>query len=242
VCSSDLERLEVSIRTKLVNYLSEKYGPFFMHNKGVFKPLISIINPEGTTIEKGFYADLQVSIQRKMNEKHPEVFIKAFKNKYISEPFPPAWMSIEVLTMGELSKLFSNLEPEEDKATIAKYFNLPIPVFDSWLHSLSYVRNLCGHHSRLWNRDLAIDPKKLIEKQGRNKKKWLDGARVDNRRTFYTLCILKFFLDQIIPSNSFKEKFKDLMAKYPDVPVKFLGMPFDGNGDNTNWESLPVWN
>lgn len=30
-------------------------------------------------------------------------------------------------------------------------------VMESWLHSIVYVRNICAHHSRLWNRRLSIN-------------------------------------------------------------------------------------
>jgi abortive infection bacteriophage resistance protein len=26
----------------------------------------------------------------------------------------------------------------------------------SWLHTLTFIRNCCAHHSRLWNRELSI--------------------------------------------------------------------------------------
>ncbi|WGT25886.1 Abi family protein [Pseudomonas marginalis] len=28
----------------------------------------------------------------------------------------------------------------------------------SWLHTLTTIRNMCAHHSRLWNRELGIRP------------------------------------------------------------------------------------
>nr|WP_245153128.1 Abi family protein [Xanthomonas oryzae] len=28
----------------------------------------------------------------------------------------------------------------------------------SWLHALTSIRNICAHHSRLWNRELGIRP------------------------------------------------------------------------------------
>ncbi|MGE4307572.1 MULTISPECIES: Abi family protein [Bacteroides] len=28
----------------------------------------------------------------------------------------------------------------------------------SWLHSIVYIRNICAHHSRLWNKVLGVRP------------------------------------------------------------------------------------
>ena len=32
-------------------------------------------------------------------------------------------------------------------------------VFASWLRSLNYLRNVCAHHSRLWNRNIVDQPR-----------------------------------------------------------------------------------
>ena len=37
-------------------------------------------------------------------------------------------------------------------------FGLNHQILSSWLHSISYVRNLCAHHSRLWNHQMTIKP------------------------------------------------------------------------------------
>lgn len=50
-----------------------------------------------------------------------------------------------------------------DQKQIAKQYNLNYRVFCSWLHSLTYVRNICAHHGRLWDRRLSI--KMMIPKQ-----------------------------------------------------------------------------
>ncbi|WP_349293799.1 Abi family protein [Marinobacter sp. M3C] len=33
-----------------------------------------------------------------------------------------------------------------------------MPLLQSWLHTLTIVRNICAHHARLWNRELGIKP------------------------------------------------------------------------------------
>ncbi|HOG73259.1 MAG TPA: Abi family protein, partial [Tenuifilaceae bacterium] len=84
-----------------------------------------------------------------------EEFAKAFKNKY-SDPMPPSWMMLEVSSFGTLSSLYNYLHPSWDKREIAKHFGLADKVFSSWLHSIVYLRNICAHHARLWNREMQI--------------------------------------------------------------------------------------
>ena len=44
------------------------------------------------------------------------------------------------------------------KRKIAFEYGIPDSHFASWMHALSYVRNVCAHHKRLWNRQLQIKP------------------------------------------------------------------------------------
>jgi abortive infection bacteriophage resistance protein len=84
-----------------------------------------------------------------------EDFIIRFKEKY-NNPLPPSWMMLEITSFGSLSFVYSNLKPGRDKRTIANYFGLNERTFESWIHSIIYVRNICAHHGRLWNRDYSI--------------------------------------------------------------------------------------
>jgi abortive infection bacteriophage resistance protein len=68
-------------------------------------------------------------------------------------------MAIEVMSFGLLSKMYQCLE-NEVKIEIAKNYQIQIVhnVFGSWLHSFTYIRNLCAHNARIWNRKLFVKP------------------------------------------------------------------------------------
>jgi len=147
-------------------------------------------------------------------------------------------MSIELLTIGQLSRLFKALKKNQDRKDIASFFSLHHNVFASWLHSVTYVRNICAHHSRLWNRDFAIKPDILLTPQ----QAWLNiNFAGNNHRCFYFLCTLKYLLGNANPSNHFKNKLLTLIQKYPTVPIQFLGIPSDGNGNLVDWQNQPLW-
>ena len=67
-------------------------------------------------------------------------------------------MMLEVSSFGVLSSLYSQLKPGRDKRDIANYFGLSDKALVSWLHCIVYLRNICAHHSRLWNREMRIQP------------------------------------------------------------------------------------
>jgi len=87
-----------------------------------------------------------------------EEFINHYFGKYGEPAFPPSWMTLEVVSMGTLSKLFSALDRiNSSSRTIAKDLGLyKVEILKNWLHALSSLRNTCAHHSRLWNRRFTI--------------------------------------------------------------------------------------
>ena len=71
-------------------------------------------------------------------------------------------MAVEVMSLGVLSRMFVGLN-KNDQKQISKKYNLNHKVLCSWLHVLTYVRNICAHHGRLWDRILSI--KIILPKQ-----------------------------------------------------------------------------
>jgi abortive infection bacteriophage resistance protein len=111
-------------------------------------------------------------------------------------------------------------------------------VFESWLHTLTYVRNICAHHGRLWNKEFAVEPKKLKSPAA----PWvMDLYTLNNKRSFYFLCLLKYLLNIINPPNRLKEKLLALFEKYPQVPIRYMGIPHDKDGKVLNWANEALW-
>jgi abortive infection bacteriophage resistance protein len=146
-------------------------------------------------------------------------------------------MCLELLTIGELSHLYRGLRNNSDKKAIADFFDVHHTVFISWLHTLTYVRNICAHHSRLWNRDLAIEPNKLLKPVGN----WLSKPFENNKRVFYFLGVLKYMLLRVNNGNNMKFKMEKLFNSYPNIPIQYLGIPSDGKGNQLDWKNEPIW-
>ncbi len=228
-----IERVEVAIRTQIVYCLALKYNDaHWQDKKSVFKPPFQI---NKRTIDA--YGEIQQIIDNAKNTKHPEVFIKHYMREYQQPANPPSWMCLELLTIGELSRLYKGLASNTDKQMIASFFGLHHTVFTSWLHTLTYVRNICAHHARLWNRTFAIKPDVLKKPQ----RPWVDKAFENNQRTFYFICVLKYLLNAANPGNHLKEKLIRLFQKFESVPVRFMGIPTNTAGEMLDWVSQPLW-
>lgn len=229
-----IERLEIAIRTQFIYNMALHYkDSHWQDDKSLF--INPFYNKVGNLIDP--YSDLQSIISKAKTTRRPEVFIKHYLDTYNSPSNPPSWMCLELLTIGELSHIYRGLKNNADKKRIASFFDVHHKVFTSWLHTLTYVRNLCAHHSRLWNRDLAIEPNRLLKPVGN----WIGLEFQNNKRVFYFLSLVKYMLDRANPNNTLTKRIDNLLKKYPTVPVQFLGIPSDGNGKMLNWRNEPLW-
>jgi len=132
--------------------------------------------------------------------------------------------------MGQFSMFYSNTVKSVPRKSVADSFGVTETVFSAWLHTLVYVRNICAHHARLWNKDLRV-PVKLPKKTSN---KWLSNQNVANYKVYIILTIINYLLDTITPNHTFRQKVKNLLTKYPNVNVSAMGFP-------KGWDVDPFW-
>ena len=228
-----IERIEIALRTQVIYQLSHKYGPHWQDQGTLFQPPY-YIPKTGRTYD--VFQDIQKHINDELNKNKKVNFIEHYLNTYDNPPTPPSWMSVELLYFSELSKICQNLKLRKDRTDLANAFGVKDDkVFCSWLHTLNYIRNICAHHSRLWNILLDITPTKYLNKD--KSKVWLTDAEVktaQSSKLYYTLCVILYLLQTVNPKTKFRQHFRDLLAKYPKVNVGYMGFP-------TGWETHPLW-
>ena len=214
-----IEKIEISLRTRLIYHLSHEFDPWWFQNTSLFIDTQALIK----TLS---------SIQEEV-ERSKDIFIKEHRKKYKADlRFPPAWKTLELTSIGSLSKLYGNLKNDiKSKKIIAKELGAVNHTYlPSWLQSIAQIRNYCSHHSRLWNKNLPGSPKMLSKPPF----KWLVHAPTDNSKLYLHLCIMKYLLNIIVPENSFTIKLTRLLSKYPNVDPNALGL-------KDNWEREELW-
>lgn len=82
---------------------------------------------------------------KKQNGKHEA--ITHYMNKY---GFIPPFILIKILTLGELSKLYSVLK-QSDRQNISKNFKISDKVLKQIITNMSLIRNICAHNERLFS-------------------------------------------------------------------------------------------
>jgi abortive infection bacteriophage resistance protein len=214
-----IEKIEISLRTKLIYHLSHEFDAWWFQNTELFSDTKALVKTLAT---------IEDEIARSK-----DAFIKEHKKKYKDDlRFPPVWKTLELTSFGALSKLYGNLNNTiKSKDTIAVEFGAVNHTYlPSWLQSIAQIRNYCAHHSRLWNKNLPGTPK-LLSKPPHP---WLNDVPKNTQKLYVHLCIMRYMLNIIVPENSFSSKLQELIKKYPNVDPTALGL-------TEHWEQEPLW-
>lgn len=136
------EQVELSLRGRLECSARRQFGSHWWADPGAFR--------------HGF--DHQAFLRRAaavLDRAHDPATRSAWADRRHERV--PFGMLAEELSLGELSRLVSGVEPRTH-AEIAAAFRLPPPTLRSCLQHLTHVRNCCAHHIRLWGRRLRVPP------------------------------------------------------------------------------------
>lgn len=229
-----IERLEIAIRTQIIYQLSHKYGSHWQDDPSIFNPPTSKTLRDGRTVTFDAYGEIQKHIKEQLQNNKAEVFIKHYRNKYNHPENPPSWMSVEVMYFNHLSRICTGLKKRADVNDIASYFALPPQTFCSWLHTMNYIRNICAHHARLWNRDMNIVPEKLLFSKSLV---WISNPDTAQRsKIYYFFCMLNYLLQTANPTSTFKQRLTELLEEYKHVAsLSAMGFP-------EHWKDEKIWN
>ena len=212
---NEIEKVEIALRSALANTVAEETGNIFWMTDAAMFANADKFNRTMALVDK----ELKGS---------KEEFILHFKEKY-SDVYPPAWILVEILPLGVVTRIYENLADNALRKKIAARFSLPMPVFISWMTVITLTRNTCCHHARVWNKENPITP--MIAKK--LSRPWISQS-VSPNRTFFDICIIKWFVDIVSPNNDMKGHLKQLLADFPMIDIKAMGFPM-------NWQEEPLW-
>lgn len=218
-----IERIEVSLRTRWSHELATTYDPHAFLNSSRFKDPIR-------------HAEDLVKLNRDIRGSK-EVFIESYRKKYKEPELPPSWMACEVMTMGALSRWYQNLMDGSLKKRVAQGLGIKtVDVFESILHHLTVVRNICAHHGRLWNRRLVVifeQPHSLNARMVPHPTSPQDPS-VEHRYLFNTLVLLDGLMMHITTGSSWTRRLTELLTQSPTVDPKSMGFP-------STWKTREPW-
>lgn len=204
-----IETIEIRLRTQLAYTIAIKYGSEgYMDEENFLK----IVKHDGITVHESIIENFKREAQREKNKP----FVKHHFKKYGGHF--PIWVTVELLTFGNLTSLY-HIMKKEDQKEIAKLYNTRPLFFNSWLLSLLEVRNMCAHYVRLYNMPLKQRP--LMFKEH---KKYVTASKTV--KYFSVVLVLKRITNA---NNDWLQFYNDLMKlidEYKDViDLSFIGFP-----------------
>lgn len=223
-----LERIEMAVRNDVVHLLGK------LHPLAHIEPYY--IDPatgkEVCYLHPNFVA--KGDKYSKWKDKHNQLIERAKKRdaiKHYNEQYAgvlPIWVSAEVWDFGLLSQLFSGLRYNDKKMIAAKYGVKDGKTFEQWLKSLNFIRNVCAHHSRLWNLNIVNTSAPLD-----------DFVLISQYRVFMYLVIMQKMLLTINPKSTWNKRLYELLKSFPNaengaISIQDMGLPQD-------WEELELW-
>ncbi|MBN1423286.1 Abi family protein [Candidatus Fermentibacteria bacterium] len=211
-----LKHFEISVRAHWAYVLGHAHGAMAYEDPAVFR------DPRRHT-------SALAKLDEELDRSH-EVFVSHFRQKYGMDR-PPIWAVCEIMSFGLLSRFYENIRRDHDRKAIARAYDLSPDTLKSLLEHAAYVRNLCAHHSRLWNRRFTITvslprhrPADLVSSLN----------PTETRRLYDTLVLLAHVVDIVEPQSHWARRVFELISNHASPVTAAMGFPSD-------WEARPIW-
>jgi abortive infection bacteriophage resistance protein len=191
--SDGLADFEIAFRTRMAYYMADRGLAYLYEDPSTYRA--------GTQA-----ADLLDTIVREI-DRSKEVFLVHHRDNGMDIPI---WAGLEATSLGTISKMFRLLDDEQLRTLVRTSFGLPSNTLaGNVFRALAVLRNVCAHHSRLWNRslDLAMPiPHRLRSKIG--------GAQPHSVRS--ASVVLGDLVDGVRNDSSFSDDVRNLLNLCPE--------------------------
>ena len=194
---SQIERIEITLRCRLANYFSVKYGVLGYKDCANFADEVK---------HRAF-------LEEAYNSRSP--FVRNFRENYEGRDVP-FYALVEILSFGTLSKFFKNMK-NSDKKELGLEYGHRWTYLESWFETLAYIRNICAHYGRLYNIRLDKTPKIPVG----------DKRECSTIRVFWAVYCIKKLVPMDGEWVDFLAKVNKLFLKYPQADKTKMGFPED---------------
>jgi abortive infection bacteriophage resistance protein len=239
-CLDALEAVEIGLRTQ-VAYIVGARDPFgHVHRAALDQgACMASSNRRDEAGNKAGGDEFDEWIRRYdklKTDAKSEDFVRHHLHKY-GEPMP-VWVAVEFLDFGALSRLFGLLDNRDQKEIALELGVKGGAPLRAWIRDLNYVRNMCAHHNRMWNRSLTY--KARVFNQAQVDADLRHAAESGDRDKIYVqLACLAYLLRRIDPRSTWHLGLRTLVKKFPAIPAM---SPETDMGFPTGWQEFPLCN
>ena len=210
-----LERIEIAVRTTIINECSQEYDSHWYMYPDIFKD----------QDEHAKFIKCVKKLTFFSKRGRGSAVFEHYYTKYDYPPLPTAWMIADVVPLGSWSKVYSNLADASIKKKISQGFNLSYSDLASWLHALSYVRNTCAHHSKIWDRVFTIKPAQVNR---------LKSHLTPNTTYYAYAAMIQDLLSSFTCPSTWSNRLYKLLQEAPLDPITYMGF-------KPHWDKEPFW-
>lgn len=214
-----IEKIEVSVKTKLSYILGEQYGAFGYLDFAKWGNRQEFSKFTMQEREYRFKKNLKKSM------KKTSLADAKKKSNQDADGFPTVWLAINILMFGELVNVIEVLS-KKNQRFLASEYNCSAIEFVSWMKTLHFIRNVCAHNSNIidiqikteavykpeWNEYLYI-----FENKG--------GDVKPTNRLAVVLLVLRHFIEVINPKYNWWNVNQSIwrLASKKDKKAQLLG-------------------
>ena len=210
-----IEKIEVAVKSVYTHEFTRRHGPTGYLDVGHFTDPVK-------------YKEIIDKVEKQKDSRLPH---EAYLKHYIEELKEdiPLWAYIDLFTISDVSFMYK-ISEKEIKDAVATSLSLNArgaDILESFMHSITIIRNLCAHGSRLYNRLFEQKPW-LNKKEQRLLIKGKDGI-VDNAHLFGFILIMRRLL-KLEEFAEMKAQILESNGKYPFVDMRYYGFPKGWDG------------
>ena len=163
--------------------------------------------------------------QQKSQRLSHEAYLKHFVNDLKQDI--TLWACVDLFTISDISFLyFITEQPIKDE--VAKTFGFTMSrgnqILGGYMHSMTIIRNLCAHGSRIYNR--LFEQKPSLNKKEQALLIRREDGQIDNSHFYGFFLVMK----RLLPTDTFNEMKKEIIVltdKYPFVRMDYYGFRND---------------
>lgn len=222
ICLDAVERIEVALRAAITNALAPDPAAgahFYLDAKHFVSP--------------ARHASFMRAVTDPNTAKHQPV--AHYLKTYHTPGHAPIWAILEAITFGPLSHLYADMQIAHRKV-IASAFGFDEKILVTWFKSITTLRNVCAHHSRLWNKNNLVNAplraKALTAEFPANEERGRVAARA---------VPLVALLAVIDPTSDWKRRFRSVVMNCPTGALAKAGLTQEVMGFSPGWDQRAFW-
>lgn len=214
-----LARVEVAFRSALSEIMSKVEGDSHWYTKPHYFG------------SDGDFRVLQGNVARALEQPFPA--LADYLDRYRTPELPPSWLMVEVLSLGQLIRVYATLRQPAHRRAVARSLGLGDELLGSWLESFLRVRNICAHHERLWDVTLTHYPRVPHASSVPWPRRWLLLLEEADKTLYCVAAALQSMLCTIAPTSPWASRLAAHLEPH-DMKQAILGFP-------ESWREDPFW-